>query len=84
MENSEGAQVNKLIFVVGLYFLVKASLDTLRVVEHFSSYNLNTAYAAGFATGQIMAPLLFLMGGVLLIRHSWLARSSASKQASAA
>lgn len=75
--------MNKLIFVVGLYFLVKAGIDTFRVVEHFPSYNLNTAYAAGFATGQIMAPLLFLVVGVLLIRHSWLATSSASKQASA-
>lgn len=71
--------MNKLIFVVGLYFLVKAGIDTSRVIEHFSSYNLNTAYAAGFATGQIMAPLLFLVVGVLLIRHAWLARPSASK-----
>ena len=72
--------MKKLIFVVGLYFLFKAGIDTFRVVEHFSSYNLNTAYAAGFATGQIMAPLLFLVVGVLLVRHSWLARSSATKQ----
>ena len=75
--------MNKLIFVVGLYFLVKAGIGTFRVVEQFSSYNLNTAYAAGFATGQIIAPLLFLVVGVVLIRHSWLASSSASKQAPA-
>ena len=76
--------MKKLIFVVGLYFIVKAGIDAFRVVEHFSAYTFNTAYAAGFATGQIMAPLLFLVGGVLLIRHSWLARSSTSKQASSA
>lgn len=72
--------MKKLIFVVGLYFLVKAGVDAFRVVEHFSSYTFNTAYAAGFATGQFVAPLLFLVVGVLLIRHCWVTRSSASKQ----
>ena len=76
--------MKKLIFVVGLYFLVKAGIDTFRVVEHFSSYTFNTAHEAGFATGQVAVPLLFLIVGVLLIRHSWQVDSSASKQAPAA
>ena len=75
--------MKKLIFVVGLYFLVKAGVDAFRVIEHFSSYTFNTAYGVGFVTGQIVAPLLFLVVGALLIRHSWPARSSASARAPA-
>lgn len=72
--------MKKLIFVVGLYFLIKAGIDAFRVIEHFSSYTFDTAYGVGFVTGQIVAPLLFVVVGILLVRHSWPARSSASKQ----
>lgn len=72
--------MKKLILVVGLYFLVKAGVDVFRVVEHFSLYAFNSAYAVGFTTGQFVAPLVFLVVGVLLIRHSWLVRSSSPKQ----
>jgi hypothetical protein len=72
--------MKKLILVVGLYFLVKAGIDVYRVIDHFSSCTFNTAYGAGFATGQIVAPLLFLVVGILLVRHCWPARSPASRQ----
>ncbi len=72
--------MKRLIFVVGLYFIVKAGIDAFRVVEHFSAYTFSTAYAAGFATGQIVAPVLFFVVGVLLIRHCWSAGSLATKQ----
>lgn len=76
--------MKKLIFVVGLHFLVKAGIDTFRVVEHFSSYTFKTAYETGFATGQVMVAMLFLVVGVLLIRHSWPGGLSVSRQAPAA
>lgn len=72
--------MKKLIFVVGWYFLVKTGIDVFRVVEYFSSYTFNTAYGIGFVAGQIVAPLLFLVVGILLVRHGWPARSSSSGQ----
>lgn len=48
--------MKKLIFVVGLYFLVKAGIDVFRVVEHFSSYTFNTAHEIGFVTGRMWRP----------------------------
>ena len=74
--------MKKLIFVVGLYLSIKAVVDAFRVIGHFSAYTFNTAYEAGYFTGQIVAPPLLLVAGVLLIRHSWSARASTSKQAS--
>lgn len=68
--------MKKLIFVVGLYFLVKAGVGAYGFVEHFSSYTFNGAYAAGVASGQFVAPLVFLVVGVLLIRYCWTARPS--------
>ncbi|HEU4670860.1 MAG TPA: hypothetical protein VFR91_09125 [Dyella sp.] len=72
--------MKKLIFGVGLYFLLKGGVGTFHVVEHFSSWTFGTPYAAGLATGKIAAPLLFLVVGVLLIRHAWSAGSSGSKR----
>lgn len=68
--------MKQLIFVVGLYFLVKAGLGAFRFVEHFSSYTLDTAYGLGLAVGQFVAPLAFLVVGILLIRYCRPARPS--------
>ncbi len=59
-----------LIFLVGVYFLVKAGLDAFHFVQHFSSYSFHTAYAAGFTTGQALAPLVFVVVGVVFIVYS--------------
>ena len=73
-----------LIFVVGAYFLAKSGVGAFHVMEHFSSYNFSSAYSLGYATGQVSMPVVFLVVGVILIRHSVLGYASAKSTSRAA
>jgi hypothetical protein len=61
--------MKKLILAAGLYFLVEAGIAGFHFVERFASYNFSTAYNAGFATGQALAPLAFLAVGIIFVVH---------------
>lgn len=76
--------MKNLILAVGLYFLVKAGMTGFYFVEHFASYNMSTAYNAGFATGQALAPLAFLAFGIIFVAHRLRKRAPAAVEQPAA
>ena len=76
--------MKNLILAAGVYFLLKAGIDGFQFVEHFASYNFSTAYNAGFATGQALAPLAFLAVGIIFVAHRLRKRAPAAVEQPAA
>ena len=56
------------IALAGAYVLVKSGSAFFRVVKDFPTLRFDTAYAAGFATGQVVAPMLLFALGIALVR----------------
>lgn len=54
--------------LAGAYLLFKSGSAFFGVVKDFPTFRFDTPYAAGLATGQIVAPVLLFALGIALVR----------------
>lgn len=69
--------------VIGLIVLSRGIASGVALPARLSALHLDSAYAAGQATGMTVVPLALLAGGVLLIVQGWSRRRVAKAERAA-
>lgn len=65
-------------FVIGIILVIKGVCDCIALPSAITALHVGSAYSAGEATGLVVGSLAVLIGGVVIVLHSWRARRIAA------
>ena len=66
---------NLLIFA-GVVFMLRGGADCLALIRNVQTASINSAYSAGYITGQVIGAIALLVAGVGLIKRGKTAAKS--------